>query len=1015
MSDGRRSSSSPSKKGSSSRVSPALQAIKAAKKKAARASGGGKGSDHVVLCDPFQAAHDAKDAVRGKTGLAFDEAMLDHINPWDPEHIECPKRLERTLQRCAELGLVQRCQRISSRKADDAELTLMHSQAHLDVIKSTVGLSVQEIKSRCLSRLDNSVFMSSASMECARMATAAAVDVAKAVYKGDVQNGMALVRPPGHHAGKNEIIGFCLTNHVAVAARHLLENEGAKRVMIVDFDVHHGQGTQREFYDNPSVLYVSIHRYEYATYWPHLRESDYDYVGQANGEGFNVNIPLNEKGLKDADYLAVFHQVIMPMGFEFNPDIVLVSAGYDAAIGCPEGEMALSPAVYGHLTSSLMSLANGKVAAVMEGGYFIESLADGVAMTLRALLGDRSCPLEKIEAPTPSLRDSVLNCLSAHRSFWQMLKVQDEYSISSYDATKDEGCHEPAIYYEGDSYVEAREQSKLDYDPKNFYWQHDQETMQKYLDILCKLRQKYAPYLNTDSSVKKVAIVYDQEMLRHSNLESPSHPERPQRISSMMKCLEDYGLTEREELMRIDSRRATKEEVCLCHDEKHFEAMRGTVELTQEEREKLGDSFDSIYFNEDSFDSALLSCGCLLNLVDCVCNGDSLRGAAIIRPPGHHAEADEACGFCLFNNVAIAAKYALDNHGLKRVLILDWDVHHGNGIQNMFYDDDRVLYISLHRFDHGTFFPGREDANCSFVGEGRGEGKNINIPFNGAGMGDTEYLLAFFSIVLPVCYQFDPELVLVSAGFDAARGDPLGQFKLSPQMYGHMTRLLANLAGGRVIVALEGGYNLNSISLSMTMCVKALLDDPMPHVDPVGEPKPSAVQTVRDVVRVLSPYWSSLAFGLKLPDSFEDLKESLAAVSIRAKPTPGTSGHELASSPYIPSEYGIHTYSSCVNTMSNSSGHRTEPHETDSKSESKKEHSATDDLAGKLSSLAVAAPTSDYVPSQYGAANTNTPCVNTMSQAKTLSTCEVTGAPKQACGSAAGSRDASTDRKGQED
>ena len=176
----------------------------------------------------------------------------------------------------------------------------------------------------------------------------------------------------------------------------------------------------------------------------------------------------------------------------------------------------------------------------------------------------------------------------------------------------------------------------------------------------------------------------------------------------------------------------------------------------------------------------------------------------------------------------------------------------------MFYDDPRVLYISIHRFDEGTFFPGKHDADHPFVGNDEGKGFNINIPWNGSGMGDPEYSLAFFSIILPVAYQFNPDLVLVSSGFDAARGDPLGGCQISPEFYGFMTHHLRTLANGKIVVALEGGYNLNSISLSMTMVTKALLGDPMPKLAPYSKPLPSAIASVRDTIRSISPYWSCL-------------------------------------------------------------------------------------------------------------------------------------------------------------
>ncbi|GCB81496.1 hypothetical protein scyTo_0022519, partial [Scyliorhinus torazame] len=180
------------------------------------------------------------------------------------------------------------------------------------------------------------------------------------------------------------------------------------------------------------------------------------------------------------------------------------------------------------------------------------------------------------------------------------------------------------------------------------------------------------------------------------------------------------------------------------------------------------------------------------------------NGVALIRPPGHHAERDVACGFCFFNNVALAARFAQNLVGHKiKVLILDWDVHHGNGTQHMFEDDPSVLYISIHRYDNGSFFPNTEDADYTKVGIDAGEGFNVNIPWNGSKMGDAEYMTAFHRLVMPISYQFQPDLVLVSAGFDAAQGDPLGGCKVSPECYAHLTHMLLGLAGGRVVMALE--------------------------------------------------------------------------------------------------------------------------------------------------------------------------------------------------------------------
>jgi len=189
---------------------------------------------------------------------------------------------------------------------------------------------------------------------------------------------------------------------------------------------------------------------------------------------------------------------------------------------------------------------------------------------------------------------------------------------------------------------------------------------------------------------------------------------------------------------------------------------------------------------------------------------------------------------------------------------LDWDVHHGNGIQRMFYSDPRVLYVSIHRYDHGTFFPASEEANYTYVGDGQGEGFNVNIPWNKGAMTDTEYLTAFTNVILPIAYEYGPELVLISAGFDAAKGDQLGGCKVTPEGYALMTHLLSPLANGKIILALEGGYNLTSIAYSMTLCTKALLGDPIPRVSVNDEVDPVALKSIRDVMEQHSDYWGCL-------------------------------------------------------------------------------------------------------------------------------------------------------------
>lgn len=204
---------------------------------------------------------------------------------------------------------------------------------------------------------------------------------------------------------------------------------------------------------------------------------------------------------------------------------------------------------------------------------------------------------------------------------------------------------------------------------------------------------------------------------------------------------------------------------------------------------------------------------------------------------------------------------------------MDWDIHHGNGIQRVFESTSKVLYISLHRYDHGNFFPRSDDADATRIGCGRGKGYTVNIPWNKAPMGDVEYITAFQRIIMPIAYEFNPELVIVAAGFDAAINDPIGHYNVTPEAYGYFTQWLSTLANGRIILCLEGGYNVHSISHSMAMCAKALLGDPLPILQTQDKkPNASCVETLQQVWNIQSKYWKSLKFNKKLPDFTNDTK-----------------------------------------------------------------------------------------------------------------------------------------------
>ena len=334
-----------------------------------------------------------------------------------------------------------------------------------------------------------------------------------------------------------------------------------------------------------------------------------------------------------------------------------------------------------------------------------------------------------------------------------------------------------------------------------------------------------------------VGLVYDPRMMDHKAPED--HPEQPQRVERIWSALEEHKVTP--QCRRVQSREATDEELKRCHPQRHinkicdcfYEFSDVKKSIAQNSLEKHGYQHR---IDEDTFDgphsalAARLAAGSVIALTEAVCNGEIKSGFAVVRPPGHHCESDRAQGFCLFNSVAVAVRHAQaytatpsTNTKVKanRVLILDWDVHHGNGTQDIFLNDSTVMFISLHRSDNGKFYP--KSGFVKEVGKRGGKGYTVNIPWPCRGLGDKEYVVAFETIVMPICEEFNPDLVFVSAGFDAALGDPLGGMKVTDAGYAYMTKKLMTLANGRVIIALEGGYNLTSISNASVACAKALL------------------------------------------------------------------------------------------------------------------------------------------------------------------------------------------------
>uniref|UniRef100_A0A8C2ZZJ3 histone deacetylase n=1 Tax=Cyclopterus lumpus TaxID=8103 RepID=A0A8C2ZZJ3_CYCLU len=381
-----------------------------------------------------------------------------------------------------------------------------------------------------------------------------------------------------------------------------------------------------------------------------------------------------------------------------------------------------------------------------------------------------------------------------------------------------------------------------------------------------------------------------------------SHPEHAGRIQSIWSRLQETGLRAHCECIR--GRKATLEELQTVHSEAHV-LLYGTNPL----RQKLdcsvtpmfvrlpcggvGVDSDTIWNEVHSSSAARLAVGSVVELVFKVATGELKNGFAVVRPPGHHAEESTPMGFCYFNSVAIAAKLLQQRLSVTKILIVDWDVHHGNGTQQAFYDDPNVLYLSIHRYDDGNFFPG--SGAPDEVGSGPGVGFNVNVAFTGGldpPMGDVEYLAAFRSVVMPIANEFAPDIVLVSSGFDAVEGHPppLGGYTLTSKCFGYLTRQLMTLAGSRVVLALEGGHDLTAICDASEACVAALLGqelDPLPKAVLEQRPNPNAVRSLEKVLETHSKYWGSVhrcspLLGLSLLEAKRGDSEEAEAVSAMA-------------------------------------------------------------------------------------------------------------------------------------
>jgi acetoin utilization deacetylase AcuC-like enzyme len=321
------------------------------------------------------------------------------------------------------------------------------------------------------------------------------------------------------------------------------------------------------------------------------------------------------------------------------------------------------------------------------------------------------------------------------------------------------------------------------------------------------------------------AYVYHPIYLEHNQ---PSHPENARRLKRILQTLEEQDILGR--LRLLEPRPATEDEILRVHTSRHIAHVKQVAE-------RGGGHMDmDTYVSPRSFEAALMAAGGVINAVQGVLSGEIANAFALVRPPGHHATAGRAMGFCLFNNIAIAARAALAEDGIERVFIADFDVHHGNGTQDMFAEDPDVFYFSTHQY---PYYPGT--GAMGEVGRKAGAGTVLNVPLP-TSIGDDGYAHIFRALVWPLSERFNPDLILVSAGYDGHWDDPLAYMNLSLAGYAHIQRDLVKMADqlceGRIVFALEGGYHLDALAYGVSNAFYAMLGEET-VVDPLGpSPRP---------------------------------------------------------------------------------------------------------------------------------------------------------------------------------
>jgi len=334
----------------------------------------------------------------------------------------------------------------------------------------------------------------------------------------------------------------------------------------------------------------------------------------------------------------------------------------------------------------------------------------------------------------------------------------------------------------------------------------------------------------------KTGIVRDKRYLEHDT--GGYHVENPQRLVHIYRALDEIDSP----LEEITPRPATREEITAVHDPEYVDRIAATA--GKEARHLDADTVTS----SKTYEVVLLASGGLLAAIDAVMD-DVDNAFALVRPPGHHAERNRAMGFCIFNNVAIGAQYARSQHGLERVLIVDWDLHHGNGTQKTFYEDPHVLYFSTHQY---PYYPGT--GHYTEIGEGAGKGYTVNCPLS-PGYGDADYANILRHCLRPIAVAYRPQLILVSAGFDIYRQDPLGGMAVTEEGFARLIDIIMDVADsvceGRLVVTLEGGYHLDGQARSVKEVVKRMAGESALDRDSREEQEDKEYPHVRGLVQII--------------------------------------------------------------------------------------------------------------------------------------------------------------------